>query len=122
MKFSNKRQISLMRKGGMMTKTYSVQLDSTVSTNSDSVQVTGSGNAINPRAHLIAVVPEVVEVDYSAGAEILDRAARRKLGISGEEFIARWDAGEYGGPEEHVKAEEVSMLLPFARPNEGNAR
>ena len=105
-----------------MTSTYAVRLESTVSTNSDSVQVTGSGNAINPRAHLIAVVPEVVEVDYSAGTDILDRAARRKLGISGEEFITRWDAGEYEGSEEHVKAEEVAMLLPFARPEEGNAR
>ncbi|MER5918141.1 hypothetical protein ABT124_49880 [Streptomyces sp. NPDC001982] len=105
-----------------MTATYAVRLESTVSTNSDSVQVTGSGNAVNPRAHLIAVVPEVVEVDHVAGAEILDRAARRKLGISGEEFIARWDAGEYEGAEENVKAEEVAMLLPFARPDEGNAR
>ncbi|MDX2733529.1 hypothetical protein [Streptomyces sp. PA03-2a] len=82
----------------------------------------GTDSSANPRAHLIAVLPEVLEVDYSEGAEILDRAARRKLKISGDEFIARWDAGDFSGPEENVKAQEVAELLTFVRPTPDDAR
>jgi hypothetical protein len=31
---------------------------------------------------------------------IFDADARRTLGISGEEFLRRWDAGEYDGDED----------------------
>lgn len=105
-----------------MTSTYAVSLESTTSATHDSVEVAATESVINSRAHLIAVLPEVVEVDYPEGAEILDRAARRKLGISGAEFIERWDAGEYAGAEENVMAQEVADLLPFVRPAQDNAR
>lgn len=105
-----------------MASTYAVALESTLSTSNDTVPVSGANASINPRAHLIAVLPEVVEVDYTEGAEILDRAARRNLGISGEEFISLWDAGHYDGPIENVKAQEVAELLPFVRPTRDNAR
>jgi len=104
-----------------MTSTYMVSLASTTSATSGSLEVSGNQSSINSRAHLIAVLPEVVEVDYSEGVEILDRSARRKLGISGEEFIRRWDAGEYAEVED-VKAQEVASLLPFVRPTQDNAR
>jgi hypothetical protein len=105
----------------MMASTYMVSLESTTSATSDSLEVSGRQASSYLRAHLVAVLPEVVEVDYSEGAGILDRAARRKLGISGDEFIRRWDAGEYAGSE-NVKAQEVADLLPFARPTQDNAR
>ncbi|WP_432249132.1 hypothetical protein ACRAR1_17675 [Streptomyces sanyensis] len=105
-----------------MTSTYAVSLESTTSASSESLEVSESQLSLNSRAHLIAVLPEMVEVDYSEGAEILDRAARRKLGISGEEFIRRWDAGEYAVEPEDVKAQEVADLLPFARPARDDAR
>ncbi|BCM66464.1 hypothetical protein EASAB2608_01798 [Streptomyces sp. EAS-AB2608] len=104
-----------------MATTYMVSLEQTTSATSGALEVSGKQSSINSRAHLVAVLPEVVEVDYTEGAQILDRAARRKLGISGEEFIRRWDAGEYAGAE-HVKAQEVADLLPFARPTQDNAR
>lgn len=60
--------------------------------------------------------PPAVEVGYEEGARILDAAARRKLGITGDEFTLRWDAGEYAGGDEDVDAQEVAFLLPLARP------
>ena len=30
------------------------------------------------------------------GRELFDREARRLFGISGDEFLRRWDSGEYG--------------------------
>jgi hypothetical protein len=48
---------------------------------------------------------------------MLDRSARRELGISGEEFLARWDAGEYDGDGDggYLRAGATAMLIPFAR-------
>lgn len=62
--------------------------------------------------------PEVREVSLVEGRAIFDRACRRQLGISGEEFLRRWDAGEYAEPEENVNAEFLGLLIPFARPVE----
>lgn len=56
---------------------------------------------------------EVEEVTRAEGRAILDRAARRSLGVSGEEFLRRWDAGEYENYD--PDAVEVAMLIPFAR-------
>lgn len=105
-----------------MTSTYAVSLEPTTSASSESLEVSGNQPSLNSRSHLVAVLPEVVEVGYSEGVEILDRAARRKLGISGEEFIRRWDSGDYSGDQENVKAQEVADLLPFVRPARDNAR
>lgn len=55
------------------------------------------------------------EVTSEEGRQILDRAARRRLQISGEEFVRRWDAGEYVGKADHPEVARVAMLLPFAR-------
>lgn len=56
---------------------------------------------------------EEVEVSYAEGKNLLDRAAQRYLGISGDEFLRRYDAGEYRGTEDAI---HVEMLIPFARP------
>ncbi|MEV6541263.1 hypothetical protein [Streptomyces sp. NPDC051665] len=99
-----------------MTAPYVIRTESIVEVSSESVAVTGAGTAINNRSDLVAVLPEVIEVDYNEGAEILDRVARRKLGISGPDFITKWDAGEYDTPEENIKAQEVAALIPLVRP------
>ena len=52
------------------------------------------------------------------GRNLFDYQARKQLGISGEEFLARWDAGDYGDVADPVKAREVQrliMLTPFVR-------
>ena len=46
---------------------------------------------------------------------MLDRAAREVLNISGEEFLARYDVGEYEGSDDPAIT-RVAMLIPFARP------
>jgi hypothetical protein len=57
---------------------------------------------------------EVVEVTREEGRAMLDRAAREALNISGKEFLAKWDAGEYEETDDPAVT-RVAMLIPFAR-------
>jgi hypothetical protein len=61
------------------------------------------------------VVPEVRELSAEEGAVLFDKTARKLLGISGDEFLARWDRGEYEQEEERMAVTKVAMLIPFAR-------
>jgi hypothetical protein len=56
----------------------------------------------------------VDEATEKEGREIFDRAARESLGISGEEFLARYDRGFYDDSDDPAVA-GVAMLIPFAR-------
>ena len=52
------------------------------------------------------------------GRQFFDRHAQRELGISGEEFLRRCDAGEYRpipDTPEGRKVGRLVMLLPFVR-------
>ncbi len=52
------------------------------------------------------------------GRDLFDYQARKQLGISGQEFLERWDAGEYqrvADPVEARKVQRLAMLIPFAR-------
>jgi hypothetical protein len=55
---------------------------------------------------------EIRELD--AGRELVDEQARKYLGISGEEFIRRWEAGEIDADED-PDVMRVAMLFGFAR-------
>jgi hypothetical protein len=47
---------------------------------------------------------------------LFDREAQRLLGISGEEFVRRWDAGEYKDTPDTPEGRQVmrvEFLLPF---------
>lgn len=57
---------------------------------------------------------QVVEATPAEGRAIFDRAARDSLRISGEEFLERWDAGEYEDSDD-LAVTQVAMLIPFAR-------
>ncbi|WP_030163439.1 hypothetical protein [Spirillospora albida] len=57
---------------------------------------------------------EVDEVSRTEGADMLHNAARRRLNISGEEFLDRWDRGYYDDTDDPAVA-DVAMLIPFAR-------
>lgn len=64
-------------------------------------------------------LPQSDEISYEEGMAWLDGEARRRLGISGEEFLRRYDAGEYAGIEEDEVGRAVVKLIfviPFARP------
>lgn len=55
------------------------------------------------------------EVSAEEGREIVDRAARRYLNMSGEEFVAAWDGGAFDSDPDRPEVMRVAMLLPFAR-------
>ncbi|MCV7015658.1 hypothetical protein [Mycolicibacterium madagascariense] len=59
-------------------------------------------------------------VDYvnpRDSAELFDQIAQKNMGISGTEFLRRWDAGEFEGTnwDEVPGLAEVATALPFAR-------
>jgi hypothetical protein len=51
---------------------------------------------------------------------LFDKISREQMGISGEEFLRRWDAGELDDAyqNEHTKVMRVAMLIPFGRPGD----
>jgi hypothetical protein len=57
---------------------------------------------------------EVVEATRDEGRALMDRAARELLRISGDEFLEKWDAGDYEGVDDPALT-RVAMLIPFAR-------
>lgn len=62
---------------------------------------------------MAAVIQQSVqELDAQEGRELLDRQARRYLGISGEEFLEAWEHGELD-PDADPHVARISMLLPF---------
>lgn len=64
------------------------------------------------RRHLGMVVED--QINAAQGADILDRAAKKRLGITGAEFVSRWDRGDYADLD-HVTVMEVAALIPLAR-------
>lgn len=63
-------------------------------------------------------IPGVRFLTREEGRQLFDFQARKLLNISGDEFLQRWDAGEYGQASdtpERRKIEELVMLMPFAR-------
>lgn len=57
---------------------------------------------------------DVVEATPEEGRELFDRAARKALGISGDEFLARYDRGMFDDTDDPAVA-GVTTLIPFAR-------
>ena len=58
----------------------------------------------------------VEECSPEEGRALFDAAARRHLGVSGEEFLAKWDAGDYDDDPDNPDVVRVAMLMPFGRP------
>lgn len=71
----------------------------------------------------MALAPERVDsdirfLDDDESRAHFDRQAQRLLGISGEEFLRRYDAGEYAMPQDDRQQRAVmklAMLAPFGR-------
>jgi len=59
----------------------------------------------------------VIELSESEAASLFDKIAWQHLRMSGEEFLKRWDAGEFKGKNWDAMPglAEVAMLIPFAR-------
>ncbi len=65
-----------------------------------------------------AQVPPMIEVTPEEGRRLFDDAARQVMGMSGEEFIRRWEAGEYWGiadADGHRHIGDLISIIPFAR-------
>lgn len=48
-------------------------------------------------SHRAACESEIVELGRQEAAEAFDAVARREMGLSGPEFLRRWDGGCYAG-------------------------
>ena len=57
---------------------------------------------------------EIVEASRSEGRAMLDRAAMEELGLTADQFLGKWDAGEYEDNDDPAVT-RVAMLIPFAR-------
>ncbi|MDQ3695923.1 MAG: hypothetical protein M3464_20230 [Chloroflexota bacterium] len=62
------------------------------------------------------IVPGVFKLNREEGRVEFDRQARMELGISGEEFLRRWDNGEYQpipDTPDGWKVGRLYMLMPL---------
>lgn len=61
----------------------------------------------------------VRELSRDEGRELFDRQAQRYLDMTGDEFLKKWDAGEFGDPDDRTKnppgVMQLVMLLPSVR-------
>ena len=63
-------------------------------------------------------LPPVIWVTPEEDRRMFDEAVRRRLGISGEEFIRRWEAGEYDEVFDQpgfLHIGDLAAMIPFAR-------
>lgn len=76
-----------------------------------------AGNAPEP-VHEPFFEPEVVWVCPEEGRRMFDEVAREWAGMSGDEFIRRYEAGEYADmveSEDNRYVVELVLMIPFAR-------
>jgi hypothetical protein len=74
--------------------------------------LTGDASAIN------GSIPGVHVTTDEEGRALFDRQAQKALSISGNEFLRRWDGGEYRHVRDNAEGRKVrrlAMLIPFAR-------
>lgn len=58
-----------------------------------------------------SAIQEMTALEFDA---VFDRAARKLLGISGKEFISRWNSGDFGSdPDNTPGVMEVAALMPL---------
>ncbi|HEX3005155.1 MAG TPA: hypothetical protein VHO27_13160 [Angustibacter sp.] len=58
--------------------------------------------------------PQPVTLTAERAAERMDKVAQRALDISGTDFLAAWDAGEYRSTDT-AEIAELTALIPFVR-------
>ncbi|MBA2447932.1 MAG: hypothetical protein H0V51_07900 [Chloroflexi bacterium] len=65
---------------------------------------------------------EIRWLDGEDSQALFDEQARKLVGISGKEFLRRWDAGEYDGMADdptHPEIMRLAALVPFGRSDTG---
>ena len=63
-----------------------------------------------------AGVAKVHKLSKAEALRLFDKAARRELGMSGEDFLRALDAGELEKDAERPNVAALLMLLPLVRP------
>ena len=58
--------------------------------------------------------PPIVELSEAEGRALFERQARKYMGMSGDEFLRKWDAGEIEDPD-RSDVWTVVFLIPFVR-------
>lgn len=53
---------------------------------------------------------DVTTLDEDGYTDLFDRIAKKNMGLSGAEFLRRWDAGQYEG----IDWDSVDGLVPVA--------
>ena len=56
----------------------------------------------------------ITELDEQDGLALLDRQTRKYLGISAEDFVARWENGDLRESDD-ANVQRLSVLIPFGR-------
>ncbi len=77
-----------------------------------------TGKARMPRkSNSLNLNGKVRMITRAEGRRIFDRQARKYFNMSGKEFIRRWEAGEFGDPENPYRSELVAltMQVPFVK-------
>jgi hypothetical protein len=57
---------------------------------------------------------QVRELTLQQGKDLLDQRARHYLHLTADEFLRKWDAGDYRG-DDRPEVMRVVMAIPFAR-------
>lgn len=67
--------------------------------------------------HDTEVECRVTFVDDDEGGELFERTAQACMGLSGDEFLAAWDSGQFDGVnwDDVPGLAEVALTLPFIR-------
>jgi hypothetical protein len=68
------------------------------------------------RQHRTYALPDIRDVSADEAGEIFDRQARKYLGMTGEEFLRKWDAGEIHDPDQAHIVRQVLMIPLLGRP------
>lgn len=75
------------------------------------IETEEAGSMAFPVEHL--PTPDARELTAAEGRRLIDERARRFLGMSGEEFTRRWQAGELDEHDDNVL--RIALLLPLGR-------
>jgi hypothetical protein len=67
---------------------------------------------------------QLVHMTEDDAADAFDRTVRREMGMSGEDFLRRWDAGEWADTDldDVPGLVDVWMMLPLVRHDTNHAR
>lgn len=64
----------------------------------------------------ITELPQIRAMTDEEAWETFDHATRRYLNLGAQEFLRKWDAGEYPDPDAQDGVMAVVMLIPLVRP------